>query len=1710
MSRLSYIATTLGLFLALGAAAAPDDGSFTIRISGPDDGTAAAAQSAPAQPARQARPAAAAPRAQAAQQARPAARTAQTQAQAPVQAQSVSPEDNALVSVSEDPERTYQVQPQDTLWSISHRMLPLDGSVNEFQAAASIYRRNPDAFAGGNVNALRRVTLNIPGTATMARETTETGAQLLRRGSMQLPPLSETPSVQSQIAAAQSAPDDAGTENLGLPPRRFTAQETSARQISRQSNRDVENMLMPVESENMSNADGQAESVRAAVQAPVPAPTPAPAQTAQREKEDFEPVAASSLDFQVVRDLIENTNQRIAKQNDEVDKKISSSLLRTEKIAQNAAADTAKTEVAGVMSRYESIIADLQQSNAELRANLSRMGKQIDQIRTLSSDNADALAIMQERMAVAGMTDAEGQSIVPQGPMMWILLGIGLMSLVLVATLFFFKRKSRSDGSVSEEEDFMPSNMGSAELISSAVSLTEEQMAELKEKEEEEAAQKAMLEAEAKLAEERKAQEQESADRRLDADEITIPESMFEGDEELAEKARQLTKKAKQPNDSEEAQTSEESKKKVDLEKRSEPDEQPEDKQEEPKENAGPSDEILQAWDEAAKEGAGDKDTLDAWAQALEASEQEQTPPKAVSASSLAKEDEAVVSEDIAEDWGESAKQTEPPKAQDQSMPQNPQAQLNPFANPSLNPQGAAATQNLQPQMLEQMAQLAALLGMMNGQLGQLKPEQLAQVAAILQQNAQGSQAPSAQPETGLQQPQEQAAASDDPAMNRPEGQPPQEQNNRTEDLFSQTKQPDESLSQDEGPALWDTADLADAEPELTADEKLARDWAAAMASKQGQEPADEGVDPNFERDLALQEQDSGPKDEAPAPTSPDAGAPKQESEDTDSKVADKSADDLTSDLLFKEELDHDLFEQELPAAENDPVSIDESFESEEPAKVLDGENAQAELAPEDEADLTEESWQEQEQSAGEAELSTQDTPDDELQKEAQAFADDEREDEAASQDEADESFDPALFDEEASAFEHEFDEEQGDFSLQDPQAPEFIDDLEQHQGELEDEDNYEQELPENLAYEPQAISPDTQLEGGLTAAELAAMADEPREFVEADGAWESSDELLPPDDERYDAQEQGVLDESIISEQEPYEQPQEDMSASYEVDEAAAQEQNGLFEDAPDSDDQGHSDSHGSFNADDWDQSQAQNAAHEEDQQDSEEFAFDSQPSDGYQSSPPLQEGVNASDKSDAYLGQDDLKGALADWEQEGQELSLDDAGAGSADDGEWAGFEEPQQEDIEPQAGLDGAVTAEESAAMTAEPMESAQGKLEDKTEPQGVSSFDETGNEPGAAALESLIEDAPKPQESQELRPEIVESADEAISEHQDLAFDEGGSAQEGADVAAEISAAAQTELAGQLEKGPVTSGGYNADDLAAMMDDGSQERPLIEPYESEETADGFGAEDLAGMMADPEQYDPKNVQDLAFELQKEMTKEDWSDFNPEDLNAAAMGMGEDGVKEVSASDLKDEPALAQHDFAQETGASDLGQEVLKSEDSLTEDIKEVLSEADRLKAQEQDLKEEPAVTWDVPAAQDDGADQDLSSMLSESGRPVASDLNRPRDHAKVSEEGNAGSEGGTALGSNLPDGTDEVLSQVAFAALSESGPIGQSSKSAESAAPSSPLSEEERQRYNDNLNLALLYFETGDIDDAMELINEIKHCDDHNLALKAYEMAARYGL
>ena len=101
-----------------------------------------------------------------------------------------------------------------------------------------------------------------------------------------------------------------------------------------------------------------------------------------------------------------------------------------------------------LVSRYEQVIAELQQSNNELRSSLSRINAQVDQIRAVQNNTADSVTALSNRVQSNHDPEAPARSnnsLLESGPIMWVLLVVGIVALLLSIGLFVFKSRMRRD-----------------------------------------------------------------------------------------------------------------------------------------------------------------------------------------------------------------------------------------------------------------------------------------------------------------------------------------------------------------------------------------------------------------------------------------------------------------------------------------------------------------------------------------------------------------------------------------------------------------------------------------------------------------------------------------------------------------------------------------------------------------------------------------------------------------------------------------------------------------------------------------------------------------------------------------------------------------------------------------------------------------------------------------------------------------------------------------------------------------------------------------------------------------------------------------------------------------------------------------------------------------------------------------------------------------
>ena len=447
----ALLSVALSFLLPFSAMSADEDGTFTITIQGPEvEDTVPQVQ--PVQPASRAPVRRAAPR-----QNRQATVNA-TATRAPVATATRQPQiESNATSVQQTPARTYSVASGDTIWSVAHRYLPLDRSVNEFQIVASIYRHNRGAFGRGNVNNLLRTTITIPPVSEIARETTDTGSRLLAQGSMTLPPLGNAPATVNTQATLNNTATPAPATQASKPMQslsdndipQYTATETKIKKLQEEAVKKDLSVAMP---ENTRGADLDKSQV---TEETVPngnnegsADNNKKAEVAKAMSADL---AAAAVDAQSIRIMLDGNKKAIDEKTKVLEQQLAEAMDRMKKTSA-ATAKTAADSVSTLASQYDNIISGLQQDIIEIKGNISKISQDNDRMREMLLANDEKIEDMQLQLSQFSVSTPT--SVVDlDKPVMMILFGAGLLALVLMIVFLIIKLKSRASAKMTDDFD---------------------------------------------------------------------------------------------------------------------------------------------------------------------------------------------------------------------------------------------------------------------------------------------------------------------------------------------------------------------------------------------------------------------------------------------------------------------------------------------------------------------------------------------------------------------------------------------------------------------------------------------------------------------------------------------------------------------------------------------------------------------------------------------------------------------------------------------------------------------------------------------------------------------------------------------------------------------------------------------------------------------------------------------------------------------------------------------------------------------------------------------------------------------------------------------------------------------------------------------------------------------------------------------------------
>ena len=447
----ALLSVALSFLLPFSAMSADEDGTFTITIQGPEvEDTVPQVQ--PVQPARRSPVRSAAPR----QNRQATVNATTTRAAAATATRQPQTQSNAT-SVQQTPARTYSVASGDTIWSVAHRYLPQDRSVNEFQIVASIYRHNRGAFGQGNVNNLLRTTITIPPVSEIARETTDTGSRLLAQGRMTLPPLGNAPAtVNTQttstntatlVPATQASKPMQSLSDNDIP--QYTATETKIKKLQEEEIKKDLSVAMP---ENTRGADlDKSQATEKTVSNANNEGSSDNNKKAEAAKTMSADLAAAAVDAQSIRIMLDGNKKAIDEKTKVLEQQLAEAMDRMKKTSA-ATAKTAADSVSTLASQYDNIISGLQQDIIEIKGNISKLSQDNDRMREMLLANDEKIEDMQLQLSQFSVSTPT--SVVDlDKPVMMILFGAGLLALVLMIVFLIIKLKSRASAKMTDDFD---------------------------------------------------------------------------------------------------------------------------------------------------------------------------------------------------------------------------------------------------------------------------------------------------------------------------------------------------------------------------------------------------------------------------------------------------------------------------------------------------------------------------------------------------------------------------------------------------------------------------------------------------------------------------------------------------------------------------------------------------------------------------------------------------------------------------------------------------------------------------------------------------------------------------------------------------------------------------------------------------------------------------------------------------------------------------------------------------------------------------------------------------------------------------------------------------------------------------------------------------------------------------------------------------------
>ena len=499
------LVTALCLLFPLCALSADEDGTFTITIQGPETEQATPVNRTrrTATPRRRQTATTQTPAAQAAAAAQQRAtatvspnarRTVQRvqnlPASTPNQANAATLNNQSTNATANAPVnyRSYAIKSGDTIWSIASSFIPEDKSVNEFQIIASIYRNNPNAFANSNVNNLLKTTIRVPDNAEIAREDEKVGGRLLKQGTLVMPPLKarnpatvQNTNLQNQYVSAERRPDDSQNEATLLSGKdlnkndvsgdedipSYTAMEAKVKELQEKKEREELNRVIPVDGAKQDQV--KQDSIDKLQFAGGSNDIDGTKQKSVKDQVENPPVIIQipdghqqSLDVDAIKIMLEGNKTALEEKTKAIEAQMAEVMDRVKKTSA-ATAKTAADSVATLANQYDHIIANIQQDLIEIKGNLTKLSQDNERIREMVLANDEKLEDMMLQISNYTVT-ASDSGVDLNRPIMFILFGTGLLSLVLLIIFFIFKKQNR-DRAYSLGDDFDVEDSSSENML---------------------------------------------------------------------------------------------------------------------------------------------------------------------------------------------------------------------------------------------------------------------------------------------------------------------------------------------------------------------------------------------------------------------------------------------------------------------------------------------------------------------------------------------------------------------------------------------------------------------------------------------------------------------------------------------------------------------------------------------------------------------------------------------------------------------------------------------------------------------------------------------------------------------------------------------------------------------------------------------------------------------------------------------------------------------------------------------------------------------------------------------------------------------------------------------------------------------------------------------------------------------------------------------